>query len=122
MEEAKNAEKEQAVTEVKKVVANVVEVEGLELDEIQIPEPEDIKVTPPTKVENGFTSTQPSSGSLGTEGNSTAEPSSNVLMNGHVKEEKEPINGYVPSPVKPAPAPESISEPSTQISFLPKSA
>jgi hypothetical protein len=34
MEEAKNAEKEQAVTEVKKVVANVVEVEGLELDEI----------------------------------------------------------------------------------------
>ena len=73
MEEAKNAEKEQAATEVKKVVANVVEVEGLELDEIQIPEPEDIKVTPPTKVENGFTSTQPSSGSLGTEGNSTAE-------------------------------------------------
>ena len=34
MEEAKNAEKEQAATEVKKVVANVVEVEGLELDEI----------------------------------------------------------------------------------------
>ena len=115
MEEAKNAEKEQAATEVKKVVANVVEVEGLELDEIQIPEPEDIKVTPPTKMENEFlsTSTKPSSGSLGKESNSNAELSSKVLMNGHVKEEKEPINGYVPSPVKPAPAPESVSEPST---------
>ena len=73
MELEKNAEKEPEAPEVKKVASNVVVEEGLELDEIQIPEPEDIKVTPPTKMENGFTSTQPSSGSLGTEATSTAE-------------------------------------------------
>ena len=28
-----------------------------ELDEIEIPEPAEIKVTPPQKIENGFTST-----------------------------------------------------------------
>ena len=38
-----------------------------ELDEIKIPEPAEIKVTPPPKVENGFTSTQPSTASLATE-------------------------------------------------------
>lgn len=36
---------------------NFMAESGVELDEIEIPEPAEIKVTPPTKVENGFIST-----------------------------------------------------------------
>ena len=37
-------------------------------------------------------------------------------------EEKEPVTAKVVSPVKPAPAPETSTEPSTEISFHPKPA
>ena len=62
---------------------------GVELDEIEIPEPAEIKVTPPTKVENGFTSTQPSTASLATEATMgmVPEQSSKSLMNGDLLED-----------------------------------
>ena len=92
---------------------NFMAESGTELDEIDIPEPAEIKIAPPTKNENGFMTTESSIATLATEATLVPEQSSKVLMNGDVEEESEPRNGYIPSPIKPEPATEVISEPST---------
>ena len=91
-------------------------VEAGDLDEIEIPEPAEIKIAPPVKNENGFM-TESSIATLATEATLAQEQSSKVLTNGDVEEafleNHKASNGYIPSPIKPAPAAEVISEPST---------
>ena len=95
---------------------------GTELDEIEVPEPAEIIIAPPVKNENGFMTTEASIATLATEATLAQEQSSKALINGDGLEEHMTVNGYIPSPIKPAPAAEVISEPSTQISFHPKQA
>lgn len=86
---------------------------GIELDEIDISEPAEIKTAPPTKNENGFMTTEASIATLATEATLAPDQSSKVVMNGDVIEDAEALNGYSPSPIKHDPETEVISEPST---------
>ena len=97
----------------KPVNDNIMAEVGDDLDEIDIPEPAEIKIAPPVKAENGFMTTEASIATLATEATLAPDQSSKVLMNGDVPEDSEPLNGYIPSPIKPIPETEVISEPST---------
>lgn len=87
---------------------------GDDLDEIDIPEPAEIKIAPPAKNENGFMTHESSIATLATEATLAPEQSEKVLVNGNVLEDSEHLNGYIPSPIKHVPETEVISdEPST---------